>query len=166
MNRLLRQSNLLLASLNEASRAAEDNREEMTRIPSIDPTAGWLSSSFSRSRWHPLLNKRRPHEGIDISAPRGTPVVTTADGRVTFAGWRPGYGWTVEVEHGNGIKTRYAHNQKTLRVKVGDEVRRGDTVALVGSSGLAAGPHVHYEVLIDGQAVDPADYRLSEVIVE
>jgi murein DD-endopeptidase MepM/ murein hydrolase activator NlpD len=166
LNRLLRQSNLLLASFNEASRAVEDNREEMTRIPSIDPTAGWLSSSFSRSRWHPLLNKRRPHEGIDISAPRGTPVVATADGRVTFAGWRPGYGWTVEVEHGNGIKTRYAHNQKTLRAKVGDEVRRGDTLALVGSSGLAAGPHVHYEVLIDGQAVNPTDYRLSEVIVE
>lgn len=166
LNRLLRQSNLLQASLVEASRALEENRDELTRIPSIDPTSGWLSSSFSRSRWHPLLNKRRPHEGIDISAPRGTPVVATADGEVTYAAWRPGYGWTVEVDHGNGIKTRYAHNQKTLRVSVGDQLRRGDTVALVGSSGLAKGPHVHYEVLVDGRAVNPVDYRLSNVIVD
>ena len=166
LNRLLRQSNLLQASLSEASKALEERRDELTRIPSIDPTRGWLSSAFSRSRWHPLLNKRRPHEGIDISAPRGTPVLATADGRVTYAGWRPGYGWTLEIDHGNGIKTRYAHNQTALRVEVGDRVRRGDTVALVGSSGLATGPHVHYEVLLEGQAVDPADYRLSDVIVE
>ncbi|NIR46670.1 MAG: M23 family metallopeptidase [Gemmatimonadetes bacterium] len=166
LNRLLRQSNLLQASLREASTALEEHRDDLTRIPSIDPTNGWLSSSFSHSRWHPLLNKRRPHEGIDISAPRGTPVTATADGQVTYAGWRPGYGWTVEIDHGNGIKTRYAHNQKTLRVEVGDRVRRGDTLALVGASGLAKGPHVHYEVLVDGQAVNPVNYRLSDVIVE
>jgi murein DD-endopeptidase MepM/ murein hydrolase activator NlpD len=166
LNRLLRQSNLLQASLVEASRAMETRRDELVTYPSIDPTNGWLSSSFSRSRWHPLLNIRRPHEGIDISAPRGTPVVATADGQVTYAGWRPGFGWTVEVDHGNGLKTRYAHNEKNLKVKVGDSVRRGDTVALVGSSGLAKGPHVHYEVLQNGRAVNPDNYRLSKVIVD
>ena len=126
----------------------------------------WLSSSFSRSRWHPLLNVRRPHEGIDISARRGTPVVATADGRVTFADWRPGYGYTVEIDHGNGIKTRYAHNHENLKVRVGDQVRRGDVIAHVGSTGLAKGPHVHYEVLVDGRAVNPEHYRLEAVIVE
>jgi murein DD-endopeptidase MepM/ murein hydrolase activator NlpD len=166
LNRLLRQSNLLQASLVEAARALDDRRDELTRIPSIDPSSGWLSSTFSRSRWHPLLNKRRPHEGIDISAPRGTPVVATADGIVTYAAWRPGYGYTVEIDHGNGMRTRYAHNQKGLRVDVGDEVRRGDTIALVGSSGQVTGPHVHYEVLLNGQAVNPVNYRLSDVIVE
>jgi len=166
LNRLLRQSNLLQVSLEEASRKMEEHHEELVAFPSIDPTQGWLSSSFSRSRWHPLLNVRRPHEGIDISAPRGTPVVATADGQVTYAAWRPGFGWTVEIDHGNGLKTRYAHNEKTLKVKVGDAVRRGDTVALVGSSGLAKGPHVHYEVLLNGRAVNPEDYRLHKVIVE
>jgi murein DD-endopeptidase MepM/ murein hydrolase activator NlpD len=166
LNRLLRQSNLLQVSLQEASRKMEDHRETLATYPSIDPTQGWLSSSFSHSRWHPLLNVRRPHEGIDISAPRGTAIVATADGRVTYAGFRPGYGWTVEIDHGNGIKTRYAHNQRNLKVKVGDTVRRGDQVASVGQSGLAKGPHVHYEVLQDGRAVNPANYRLSDVIVE
>lgn len=166
LNRLLRQSNLLQVSLEEAARTMEARRDELAAYPSIDPTTGWLSSSFSRSRWHPLLNVRRPHEGIDISARRGTPVVSTADGQVTYAGWRPGFGWTVEIDHGNGVKTRYAHNEKNLKVKVGDSVRRGDVIALVGSSGLAKGPHVHYEVLVNGRAVNPENYRLHRVIVE
>jgi len=166
LNRLLRQSNLLQASLQEASKAMEAHSERLASYPSIDPTEGWLSSPFSRSRWHPLLNVRRPHEGIDISAARGTPVVATADGRVTYAGFRPGYGQTVEIDHGNGIKTRYAHNQPNLKVAIGDFVRRGDVIAHVGSTGLAKGPHVHYEVLVDGRAVNPEHYRLQAVIVE
>ncbi len=166
LNRLLRQSNLLKVSLEEASTAMEKHRDDLAAYPSIDPTDGWLSSSFSRSRWHPLLNVRRPHEGIDISAWPGTPVVATADGQVTYAGYRPGYGWTVEIDHANGYKTRYAHNQRNLKVKVGDRVRRGDSIALVGSSGLAKGPHVHYEVLKDGRAVNPESHRLEKVIVE
>ena len=166
LNRLLRQSNLLQVSLEEASRAMEQHRDMLTNYPSIDPTQGWLASAFSRSRWHPLLNVRRPHEGIDISAMPGTPVVATGDGQVTYAAWRPGFGWTVEIDHGNGLKTRYAHNQKALKVKVGERVRRGDQIASIGSSGLAKGPHVHYEVLLDGRAVDPEDYRLYKVIVE
>ncbi len=166
LTRLLRQSNLLKVSLGEAARKMETHRERLAGYPSIDPTNGWLSSTYSRSRWHPLLNVRRPHEGIDLSAMPGAAVVSTADGQVTFAGWRPGFGWTVEIDHGNGLKTRYAHNQKNLKVRVGDRVRRGDTIAHVGSSGLAKGPHVHYEILLNGRAVDPENYRLHEVIVE
>lgn len=166
LNRLLRQSNLLKVSLGEASKAMESHQEKLAGYPSIDPTNGWLSSSFSQNRWHPLLNVRRPHEGIDISAPRGTPVVATADGVVTYAGFRPGFGWTVEIDHGSGIKTRYAHNEKNLKARVGDKVRRGDVIAFVGASGLAKGPHVHYEVLENGRAVNPENYRLHQVIVE
>ncbi len=166
LNRLLRQSNLLKVSLGEAAWKMETHRERLASYPSIDPTGGWLSSTYSRSRWHPLLNVRRPHEGIDLSAMPGAAVVATADGQITFAGWRPGFGWTVEIDHGNGLKTRYAHNQKNLKVRAGDRVRRGDTIAHVGSSGLAKGPHVHYEVLLNGRAVDPENYRLHEVIVE
>ncbi len=166
LHRLLRQSNLLQVSLEEAARKMEAHRDNLATYPSIDPTNGWLSSSYSRARWHPLLNVRRPHEGIDISADRGTPIVATADGQVTFSGWRPGFGWTIEIDHGSGLKTRYAHNQKNLKVQVGDRVRRGDVIAHVGSSGLAKGPHVHYEVLQDGRAVNPDNYRLDQVIVE
>jgi murein DD-endopeptidase MepM/ murein hydrolase activator NlpD len=85
---------------------------------------------------------------------------------VSYAGYRPGYGWTVEIDHGNGYKTRYAHNQRNLKVSVGDAVHRGDVIALVGSSGLAKGAHVHYEVLKDGRAIDPQNHRLQSVIVE
>jgi murein DD-endopeptidase MepM/ murein hydrolase activator NlpD len=166
LNRLLRQSNLLQASLQETLTAMESHQDELSTYPSIDPTSGYLSSSFSRSRLHPLLNIRRPHEGIDISAQPGSPIHATADGKVTYAGYRPGYGWTVEIDHGNGLKTRYAHNQKNLKVRVGDRVRRGDTVAFVGSSGNVTGPHVHYEVIKDGHAVNPQDFRLSKVIVD
>ena len=166
LNRLLRQANLLEVSLEEATRAMEKHRSELATLPSIDPADGWLSSPFSRSRYHPLLHIRRPHEGIDISAWPGTPVVATADGEVTFVGWRPGYGYTVEIDHGNGYKTRYAHNQKNVQVSVGDEVHRGDVIAYVGSTGITTGPHVHYEVIKDGRPVNPEDYRLEKVIVE
>lgn len=166
LNRLLRQANLLEVSLEEAVRAMEQHKENLTGLPSIDPTQGWLSSTFSHSRYHPILNVRRPHEGIDLSAWPGTPVVATADGTVSFAGWRPGFGYTVEIDHGNGFKTRYGHNQKNLQVEVGEEVHRGDVIAYVGSTGVSTAPHVHYEVIKDGRPVNPEDYRLQEVIVE
>lgn len=166
LNRLLRQANLLEVSLEEAVRAMEGHRARLTGYPSIDPTDGWVSSTFSQSRYHPILNVRRPHEGIDISAWPGTPVVATADGTVSFSGWRPGFGYTVEIDHGNGFKTRYGHNQKNLQVRKGDRVRRGDVIAYVGSTGVSTAPHVHYEVIKDGRPVNPADHRLEEVIVE
>ncbi len=165
-NRLLRQANLLQVSMEQTAREMESHQENLAGYPSIYPVKGWLSSTFQSKRWHPVLNVRRPHEGIDLSAWPGTPVLATADGRVTFAGWRPGYGHTVEIDHGNGLKTRYAHNQKRLKVRKGDPVRRGDVIAHVGSSGLSKGPHVHYEVRKNGRAVNPDDYRLDKVIVE
>ena len=98
-----------------------------------------------------------PHEGIDLAAPLGTPVKTAAPGRVIYAGEQHGYGLIVIVEHDDGLVTIYAHD-KDLRVKTGQEVRRGQVIATVGESGRTSGPHLHFEVRKDGRPVDPLDY--------
>lgn len=97
------------------------------------------------------------HEGIDLAAPKGTPVWVTADGEVVFAGRDRRYGRTVVVDHGGGYATRYAH-LKEIETRVGKRVRRGDVIGRVGSSGRASGPHLHYEVLRNGVPVDPRPY--------
>jgi murein DD-endopeptidase MepM/ murein hydrolase activator NlpD len=109
---------------------------------------------------HPLLHRVRPHEGIDISAPRGTPILATADGRVSFVGQRGDYGLMVEIDHGHGIVTRYAHASRT-HVRRGQRVERGDKIAEVGATGLALGTHLHYEVRIHGRPVNPMTYILE-----
>lgn len=114
------------------------------------------SSRFGM-RTHPVTGKRRMHDGVDMAAPTGTPVYATADGVVTFAGWANGYGRLVKIRHAMGYETRYAHNSK-LRVKVGQRVSRGDRIADMGSSGRSTGPHVHYEVRINGRPVNPMKY--------
>lgn len=129
------------------------------RIPSIIPVQGWLIRGFG---YHvdPFTGTTKMHEGLDIAAPVGTPIVAPADGRVTFAGTRKGFGVTVEIDHGYGYKTRYAHCQRT-RVRTGMRVKRGDIIAYVGSTGQCSGPHLHYEVRIAGRPVDPRNYILT-----
>ncbi len=122
------------------------------------PVAGAVTSGFSLARRHPLLHIIRPHLGIDLPAPAGTLIHATAPGRVRFVGWRMAFGRVVEVEHANGVVTRFAHCSRTL-VEEGEIVRAGTTLAAVGSSGLTTGPHLHYEVLVNGVAVDPMRYR-------
>ncbi|ASK34852.1 M23 family metallopeptidase [Alloalcanivorax mobilis] len=117
---------------------------------------GWMSSRFGR-RADPFTGKLAWHEGVDFAGKDGSPVVATASGVVTYAGARSGYGKLVEINHGNGISTRYGH-AKTVKVQVGDIVRTGDVVALMGSTGRSTGPHVHYEVLKDGRQVNPHPY--------
>lgn len=124
------------------------------------PVIGTITSRFSTSRLEPLLNIFRPHEGVDISAPRGTNIRAPADGRVTFVGHRIGYGLVVELDHGGGVSTLYAHCQKIL-VKVGDYVATGAAIAKVGSTGLSTAPHVHFEVEVNGRHVDPLRYLLE-----
>jgi murein DD-endopeptidase MepM/ murein hydrolase activator NlpD len=124
------------------------------------PTRGWLTSAFTSMRAHPILHYARPHEGIDVSAPMGTPIEAPAAGRVAQAGWQAGYGNVVLIDHGFGLQTKYAHASRLL-VKTGDRVQRGQRVALVGSTGLSTGPHLHYEVHVDGRPVDPLRYVLS-----
>jgi murein DD-endopeptidase MepM/ murein hydrolase activator NlpD len=117
------------------------------------PAPGRISSSYGY-REHPKSGEEKFHSGLDISVPLGTQVKATADGIVSFAGWTPGGGNTVVVEHGHGFSTAYAHNRKTI-VRIGQRVGRGDAVALSGSTGISTGPHIHYEVWRDGRHVNP-----------
>lgn len=125
------------------------------------PVIGRIASGFSRSRRHPVLHIRRPHLGVDVAAPRGTHVTAPAAGKITFVGRKFGFGIVVEMDHGGGIKTRYAHLTKAM-VQVGDEVAKGTFIATVGSTGITTGPHLHYEVLVNGRQVDPLRYRLPQ----
>jgi murein DD-endopeptidase MepM/ murein hydrolase activator NlpD len=124
------------------------------------PVSGTITSRFSQSRWEPILHLFRPHEGVDIAAPSGTSIRTPADGRVIFVGQRLGYGLVVELDHGGGVKTLYAHCQRSL-VHEGDYVATGAVIATVGSTGLSTAPHVHFEVIVNGRHVDPLKYLLD-----
>lgn len=165
LDALIRRANLLASSFHEAVDSLSLHRARISATPSIMPTAGWLSSAFNSSRMHPILHVNRPHEGIDVSAPMGSPIEAPADGTVISAGWETGYGNTMEIDHGFGIVTRYAHASRIL-VRRGQFVHRGDLVALVGNTGLATGPHLHYEVHVNGKPVDPLRYVLPEAIVD
>ena len=158
---MIKRANSLAASFAEVSGALAHNTEKMSRIPSIMPTAGWLSSTYSLSRFHPILHYARPHEGIDVSAPMGAPIVAPAGGVVRLVTWETGYGNVLEIDHGDGIVTKYAHCSKIV-VKPGQHVKRGDIIASVGSTGLSTGPHVHYEIHVNGKVVDPLTYVLPE----
>lgn len=120
------------------------------------PVRGRISSEFGW-RTHPVFKSRRFHSGLDIAAPYGTPVAAAAGGTVILSGWVGGYGKTVIIDHGGGISTLYGHNSSLL-VKEGAKVRAGQTIAKVGSTGLSTGPHVHFEVRRDGEAVNPHDW--------
>ena len=134
------------------------NRSLRQRVmPSGRPvTSGWLSSKFG-TRADPITGKQEYHKGVDFAAEEGSDVISVGDGVVTWSGKRSGYGNLVEVSHGNGYTTRYAHNRKLL-VGTGDTVKKGQLIASVGSTGRSTGPHVHFEVLHNGKAVDPAKY--------
>ena len=162
---LLRRANVLLASFAEISDTLSRHADRLASTPSIMPTAGWLSSNFSRSRRHPILHIARPHEGIDVTAPMGAPIVAPASGTVVDVGRETGYGLIVEINHGNGIVTKYAHCSRVL-VRKGQKVTRGEVIAAVGNSGLSTGPHLHYEIHINGRVVDPLTYVLPGAIVD
>lgn len=120
------------------------------------PAPGLVSSSYGY-REHPKYGNEKFHSGLDISVPLQTPVKSTADGIVSFAGWTPGGGNTVVVEHGHGFSTAYAHNKKML-VKIGQRVKRSEAIALSGSTGVSTGPHIHYEVWKNGRHVNPTTF--------
>jgi murein DD-endopeptidase MepM/ murein hydrolase activator NlpD len=160
---LERRARLLSASLAEASDSLEAHRDLLLATPSILPAAGVLSSRFAASRMHPIYHRALPHEGVDISAPQGTPILASANGTVVFSGWRSGWGNTVEIDHGYGYLTRYAHASKLL-VRRGQQVTRGEVIANVGSTGISTSPHLHYEVRIGGRAVNPLNYVIGNVL--
>ena len=115
-----------------------------------------ISSQFSLSRFHPVLKVRRPHYGVDFAAPTGTPIRAAGDGRVTYRGWKGGYGRLVEISHGGAMKTRYAHLRRYgPGIRGGVPVKKGQTIGYVGCSGLCTGPHLHFEMYQDDRYVDP-----------
>ena len=138
---------------------ADGDRPSLFRyVPSIWPTAGWVTREFQQGD-DPIVGA---HFGLDIAAREGAPVLSTADGVVTFADWDQNLGWLVEIDHGYDLATRYGHNN-SLRVERGQPVRRGQIIALVGNTGRSTAPHLHYEAWKDGVPVDPRGY-LPETI--
>ncbi len=154
---LLKRASLLAGSFEEASESLSTHVDRMRRTPSLKPTQGWITSPFAARRIHPLYGVEMPHEGIDIYAPVGTPIKAAAAGVVIDAGMTRGYGNLVTIDHGYGIVTRYAHTSKIL-VRRGQHVKRNDIIALVGHTGQATGPHLHYEVIVRGRHVDPRNF--------
>ncbi|HUG27053.1 MAG TPA: peptidoglycan DD-metalloendopeptidase family protein [Gemmatimonadales bacterium] len=165
VNALMRRATLLSASFSEAADSLATHADRLASMPSIMPTQGWLSSNYSTMRSHPLLRQARPHEGIDVVAPRGTPIIAPGAGTVVSSRFEAGYGNTVVLDHGHGIITRYAHASRLL-VTPGQRVERGARIALVGNSGLSTSPHLHYEVHVNGRPVNPLRYILPAVITD
>ena len=134
----------------------EGKRNLLAATPSIRPLKGWLSSRFGY-RESPFTGRREFHRGLDIAAHAGSPIIAPANGLVTFAGGKGLMGNMVTIEHGFGMVTRYGHAQKLLKKK-GNRVKRGEVIALVGNTGRSTGPHLHYEVRLNGVAVNPMNY--------
>ena len=140
----------------------------MENIPSIQPVMNKdlkrVASGYGM-RIDPVYHVRRFHQGMDFTAPTGTEIFATGNAKVEFAGWKQGYGNTVILDHGYGYKTLYAHCYKIL-VRKGQRVRRSDVIALVGNTGKSTGPHLHYEVRLNGRAVDPRNYYFNDLSPE
>lgn len=151
-----RQIDLRRESQEEIQGILNDQRSLLAAKPLGWPVKGWLTSSFGFRR-DPFNGRRKIHEGLDIAARTGTPVVATADGIVSSVKTEPGYGKMVTIDHGYGYRTLYGHNSK-YNVKVGQRVRRGDRIASVGNTGRSTGSHVHYEIRLNGVPVNPQKY--------
>lgn len=156
IDRLLNLAKFQLESFSEVSKKLEENERIREHTPSIVPTAGYFTSGFGLRR-DPFTGQIAFHEGIDIAAPSGTPVIAPASGIVTALKWDPGFGLYIEIDHGLGITTKYAHLLRA-RVSPGQYVKRGDIIAYVGNSGRSTAPHLHYEVRINNKHVNPVMY--------
>jgi murein DD-endopeptidase MepM/ murein hydrolase activator NlpD len=145
-----------MVSVKEIRRYVDEERDVYFATPVGWPVPGALSSGFGK-REHPRTGESTFHSGVDIRASTGTPVKATADGVVSVSGWVAGNGNIVVIEHGHGFNTAYAHNKQNL-VKVGQRVKRQDTIALSGATGVTTGPHLHYEVWKQGRQVNPISF--------
>jgi murein DD-endopeptidase MepM/ murein hydrolase activator NlpD len=160
IDKLLRQAKLQTESYRDVVSQLSDDQKRLNATPSIRPVPrGYVSSRFGR-RMDPITGRSAMHYGVDYSVRLGTPIFSTGDGIVTYAGKWSGFGLTVEVSHGYDYVTRYAHTSKIL-VKKGQRVRRGDVIARVGSSGRSTATHLHYEVLLKGRKKDPLAFVLT-----
>ncbi len=133
-----------------------ESRLQQLLVPSIAPVDGPVGSGFG-VRSDPITGRAALHAGLDFPADPGTPIIAAAGGMVQLTEWHPAYGEVLEIDHGRGLVTRYAHNSK-VHVRLGDVVKRGQRIADVGNSGRSTGPHLHFEVLVDGVPQDPARF--------
>ncbi len=167
---LLREMHLQVDDLSLASEKQKDGFETLLKYlkeqknllastPAVSPVKGWVTSGFGY-RTSPFTGRRELHRGLDISASRGTPIIATADGVISYAGQKRLMGNMITIDHGHGMITRYGHMFKTLK-ESGEKIKRGEIIGLVGSTGRTTGPHVHYEVRISGIPVDPEKYILD-----
>jgi murein DD-endopeptidase MepM/ murein hydrolase activator NlpD len=160
LEELDQQAKAQAVSLQQLDEFFKNQKSFLSSTPSIWPTRGWVTSGFGL-RKSPFTGRKEKHKGWDIGARLGSPIRATADGVVRVSGRQSGYGKMLEIDHGYGVATRYGHNSKNL-VKVGDRVKRGDRIALVGSTGRSTGPHLHYEVRLSGVSVNPRNYILED----
>ena len=158
---LARRANILARSVDQAYDSLSSHHARFAATPSIMPARGSISSPFAPERVDPILHIARPHQGIDVAASMGTEIEAAAAGVVADVKWEAGYGNLLTINHGYGVVTRYAHCSKILVVR-GQRVKRGQKIALVGSTGESTGPHVHYEVWVNGRAVDPKNFVLPD----
>ncbi len=156
-----------LAAVAEAAGQTVAARSSVSRavsgvsIPSLMPVESVRLTSGFGMREHPVLGGRRSHKGVDLAAPVGTPILATADGIVSMAQWFGGYGLFVSIEHGGSIQTRYGHMSR-LNVADGQRVHKGDIIGFIGTTGRSTGPHLHYEVRVNGDAVNPVPYMQAD----
>jgi murein DD-endopeptidase MepM/ murein hydrolase activator NlpD len=155
----LRRGTVLSSRLALIERRLSTQADQLSLTPTLAPTVGVLTAGFG-NRVDPFNGKPEFHTGIDISTPSGNRIVSPANGTIVKVGWENGYGRFVEIAHGYGVNTTYGH-LATARVVEGQRVKRGDVIALVGSTGRSTGPHLHYEVRSGGKAVNPLDFILN-----
>lgn len=157
--RLQDEATILNRKLEEIFSQNKDKINYVNAMPNMMPVEGWVTSEFG-VRNHPIAKRFKMHNGVDIASPIGTPIKAPAGGKVVFAGRSGGYGNTVVLQHGYGISTLYGHLSQ-INVKQGETVKRGDVVGELGTSGYSTGPHLHYEVSVDGIPDDPLAFIVN-----
>ncbi len=166
---LVAKMNVQKGSYNQLFKRLVANVDKMKHMPAIIPIANWdlryIGSGFSKRRWHPILKQWRQHDGIDFVANVGKAIRASGDGVVSSARISSSFGKVVEIDHGYGFSTLYAHMSK-IHVKRGQIVKRGEVIGEVGNTGLSAGAHLHYEVHVNGKPVDPVNYFFKDLTPE
>jgi murein DD-endopeptidase MepM/ murein hydrolase activator NlpD len=157
-----REIQLQLTNYHEVTATYDKNKIRFEHLPALKPMAGLYNRNDFGMRLHPVLHFYRKHEGVDIVNAVGTSVFVAADGIVSFTGHESGYGITVQVDHGYSLKTVYGHLSQIL-VHEGQKVKRGEIIARSGNTGLSNGPHLHYEVRVNGVAQNPVDYFFDDI---
>ena len=160
IDKAVRETQLKEQSVIDLWESLSERQSLINATPNVKPARGWLTSRFGY-RVSPFSGKSIMHAGLDIAAAPGSPVYAPADGVISFAGYDSGYGKLVSVDHGYGVTTRFGHTSQ-IYVQVGQKVSKWDVIAAVGNTGRSTGPHLHYEVRINGTPVDPINFILDE----